>query len=211
MTLPLGRVSRKGAACSGDRRSYAPGMARTWLKIRVELLGRGGIECDLPPGRDFIVGPGHSFAQLAAAIDDAFARWDRSHLRACRWAAHRLPGRRLRARRRLARPRAAQRRPRGQAGRRVRVRVRLRRPLAAPLPCRRAQARPSRRIRADPAATRGHVGLGLDPGPVRTPAGLIVDTDVLVPSPAVRHGVTRCRIASRAGKRRSRTPSATSG
>src|SRR3954447_10282470 len=55
-------------------------MARTWLQIRVELLGGGGIDCDPPPGRDFLVGPGHTFAQLATAIDDAFARWDRAHL-----------------------------------------------------------------------------------------------------------------------------------
>jgi hypothetical protein len=33
-----------------------------------------------PPGRDFIVAPGHSFAPLADAINGAFARWDRSHL-----------------------------------------------------------------------------------------------------------------------------------
>ena len=55
-------------------------MARTWLKIRVELLGGAGIDCDPPPGRDFLVGPGHSFAQLAHAIETAFARWDGSHL-----------------------------------------------------------------------------------------------------------------------------------
>lgn len=55
-------------------------MARTWLQIRVELEGGRDIECDPPPGRVFIVGPGHSFAQLAEAIDTAFARWDLSHL-----------------------------------------------------------------------------------------------------------------------------------
>ena len=55
-------------------------MARTWLQVRVELLGGGGIDCDPPPGRVFIVGPGHSFEQFAEAIDAAFARWDLSHL-----------------------------------------------------------------------------------------------------------------------------------
>lgn len=55
-------------------------MARTWLRVRVELLGGGGIVCDPSPGRIFIVGPSHSFEQLAEAIDAAFARWDLSHL-----------------------------------------------------------------------------------------------------------------------------------
>lgn len=55
-------------------------MARTWLQIQVELEGGRDIECDPAPGRLFLVGPGHSFAQLAAAIDAAFARWDLSHL-----------------------------------------------------------------------------------------------------------------------------------
>ncbi len=55
-------------------------MARTWLRIRVDLRGGGGIPCDPPPGRIFIVGPSHSFADVAEAIDSAFARWDRGHL-----------------------------------------------------------------------------------------------------------------------------------
>jgi hypothetical protein len=55
-------------------------VARTWLQIRVELEGGGGIECDPRPGRQFIVGPSHSFAQFAEAIDMAFGRWDLSHL-----------------------------------------------------------------------------------------------------------------------------------
>lgn len=55
-------------------------MARTWLAIEVELLGGGGADCDPPPGRVMLVGPSHSFAQLADAINAAFARWDLSHL-----------------------------------------------------------------------------------------------------------------------------------
>ena len=55
-------------------------MARTWLQIRVELEGGRDIDCDPRPGRVFIVGPSHTFADLATAIDAAFARWDLSHL-----------------------------------------------------------------------------------------------------------------------------------
>jgi hypothetical protein len=55
-------------------------MARTWLRIKVDLLGGGGIVCDPSPGRIFLVGPSHSFEQFAEAIDAAFARWDLSHL-----------------------------------------------------------------------------------------------------------------------------------
>jgi hypothetical protein len=53
---------------------------RTWLAIRVELVeGRG--ETFWPrPGRVFAVSRSHTFGQLAVAIDDAFARWDRAHL-----------------------------------------------------------------------------------------------------------------------------------
>ncbi len=54
-------------------------MARTWLQIRVDLVGGGPGE-GRDPGRVFIVGPGHSFAQFADAINSAFARWDLSHL-----------------------------------------------------------------------------------------------------------------------------------
>jgi hypothetical protein len=55
-------------------------VARTWSRIKVDLLGGGGIECDPAPGRIFIVGPSHSFEQFATTIDAAFARWDLSHL-----------------------------------------------------------------------------------------------------------------------------------
>ena len=55
-------------------------MAENWLTIRVELLGGGGVSCDPPPGRVMLVGPSHTFADLADAINVAFARWDHSHL-----------------------------------------------------------------------------------------------------------------------------------
>lgn len=67
-------------------------MARTWLQIRVDLLGGGGIECDPSPGRIFIVGPSHTFEQFATAIDAAFARWDLSHLHEFELADRRLIG-----------------------------------------------------------------------------------------------------------------------
>jgi Plasmid pRiA4b ORF-3-like protein len=55
-------------------------VARTWLQLRVDLLGTAGSELDPAPGRVLIVGPGHTFEQLAEAINHAFARWDLSHL-----------------------------------------------------------------------------------------------------------------------------------
>ena len=55
-------------------------MARTWLQIRVDLLGGAGQELERTPGRIFLVGPTHTFEQLADAINLAFARWDLSHL-----------------------------------------------------------------------------------------------------------------------------------
>ncbi len=54
-------------------------MPRTWLEIEVVLVGVSDDE-DGDPARVFIVGPAHSFAQLADAINTGFARWDRSHL-----------------------------------------------------------------------------------------------------------------------------------
>jgi hypothetical protein len=58
-----------------ERRSDAGGavMARTWLSIRVDLVEGGGHDSIWPR-------PGRIFAQLSIAIDDTFARWDRSHL-----------------------------------------------------------------------------------------------------------------------------------
>lgn len=47
--------------------------------MQVELIEGRGEHLWPPPGRIFAVAANHSFAQLAAAIDDAFARWDRAH------------------------------------------------------------------------------------------------------------------------------------
>jgi hypothetical protein len=55
-------------------------VAATWLQVRVDLEGGRDLVCDPRPGRIFMVGPRHTFADLAEAIDLAFARWDRSHL-----------------------------------------------------------------------------------------------------------------------------------
>jgi hypothetical protein len=67
-------------------------VARTWVQIRVDLLGGGGIDCDPSPGRVFIVGASHSFEVFAEAIDAAFARWDLSHLHSFDLADGRLIG-----------------------------------------------------------------------------------------------------------------------
>ncbi len=55
-------------------------MAPTWLSITVELLGGRGEELWPWPGRIFAVGPSHTFGDLANAVNDAFARWDRAHV-----------------------------------------------------------------------------------------------------------------------------------
>jgi hypothetical protein len=56
------------------------GVARTWLSIRVDLVEGHGQRIWPRPGRLFVASRSHTFAQLSDAIDDAFARWDRSHL-----------------------------------------------------------------------------------------------------------------------------------
>ena len=50
------------------------------MSIKVELVQGRGEHLWPRPGRLFAVSADHKFGQLAAAIDDAFARWDRSHL-----------------------------------------------------------------------------------------------------------------------------------
>jgi pRiA4b ORF-3-like protein len=56
------------------------GMARTWLSITVELV-EGRARTFWPrPGRALAAARSHTFADLALAVDEAFARWDLSHL-----------------------------------------------------------------------------------------------------------------------------------
>jgi hypothetical protein len=50
------------------------------LSIRVELIEGRGERYWPRPGRLFAPARSHSYAQFSNAIDDAFARWDRSHL-----------------------------------------------------------------------------------------------------------------------------------
>jgi hypothetical protein len=67
-------------------------MPENWRSIRIELLAGGRLgELWTPPGRELVVGPRHTFRDLAAAIDDAFARRDRSRL----WEFTLEDGRRL--------------------------------------------------------------------------------------------------------------------
>ena len=54
-------------------------MPRTWLQVRVDLIDAGRRPGE-DAGRILIVGPRHTFAQLADAINAAFARWDLPHL-----------------------------------------------------------------------------------------------------------------------------------
>jgi hypothetical protein len=55
-------------------------MSRSWLSIRVDLVEGRGEDYWPRPGRIFAAARTHTFGQLATAIDDAFARWDRAHL-----------------------------------------------------------------------------------------------------------------------------------
>ncbi len=55
-------------------------MARTWLSVRVELVSGHGVDLWPRPGRVLAAARSHSFADLAAAIDLAFGRWDLAHL-----------------------------------------------------------------------------------------------------------------------------------
>ena len=55
-------------------------MSRTWLSIQMDLVEGHGEHFWPRPGRIFAAARTHTFAQLARAIDDAFARWDRAHL-----------------------------------------------------------------------------------------------------------------------------------
>lgn len=55
-------------------------MPRTWLSVRVDLVSGRGEDLWPRPGRIFAAARAMTFGQLAAAIDDAFGRWDLAHL-----------------------------------------------------------------------------------------------------------------------------------
>ena len=62
-------------------------MARTRLSIRVDLVrGSRGAVCGRGQAGSSPSARSHSFAALASAIDDAFARWDLAHLHEFRLA-----------------------------------------------------------------------------------------------------------------------------
>lgn len=62
------------------------------MVVRVFLATRAGEELVGMPGRDLLLSDTHTFADLAAAIDRAFARWDLSHLHEFRFADGRRIG-----------------------------------------------------------------------------------------------------------------------
>jgi len=55
-------------------------VARTWPSIRVDLIEGHGEQYWPRPGRILTAACNRTFKQLANAVDDTFARWDRSHL-----------------------------------------------------------------------------------------------------------------------------------
>lgn len=63
-----------------------------WLVLRVVLQSQADEDPADGPGRDLLVRTSHSFAELATAIDRAFARWDLSHLHEFRFADGRRIG-----------------------------------------------------------------------------------------------------------------------
>ena len=63
-----------------SRRPEPPRRTEAWISVKVELVQGRGEHLWPRPGRIFAASASHKFGQLAAAIDDAFARWDRSHL-----------------------------------------------------------------------------------------------------------------------------------
>jgi len=75
-----GSLGLRSAEVITWRRLRVLRVARTWLSIRVELVSGRGEDYWPRPGRIFAAARSHSFGQLAAAIDAAFARWDLAHL-----------------------------------------------------------------------------------------------------------------------------------
>ena len=93
----VANITCGGSASSAKALSHKPlvasaPMARTWLEIRVDLPSGRGEDLDPSPGMIFICGASHSFGQLADTIDQAFGRWDLSHLHDFRLADGRRIG-----------------------------------------------------------------------------------------------------------------------
>jgi hypothetical protein len=89
-------VARRAKVAVTTRRATGSGTSRArkalrWSIVRVILASKGGEELANPPGRDLLVSSAHTFAEMASAIDRAFARWDLSHLHEFRL----LDGRRI--------------------------------------------------------------------------------------------------------------------
>lgn len=70
----------EGAVSQGRKKIRQRTNLSHWLILRVVLRGQSGEEQTEPPGRDLLVRTSDTFAEIAAAIDRAFARWDVSHL-----------------------------------------------------------------------------------------------------------------------------------
>src|SRR5437660_11553524 len=70
---------RTGARARGASRRLSRPRPDRWISIQVELVEGRGERCWPRPGRLFAAATVHSFAQLATAIDDAFARGASSH------------------------------------------------------------------------------------------------------------------------------------
>jgi hypothetical protein len=75
-------TTRRGTR-TGTSRARKP---LRWSIVRVILVSKGGDELAAPPGRDLLLSSVHTFAELANAIDRAFARWDPSHVHEFRLA-----------------------------------------------------------------------------------------------------------------------------
>lgn len=90
MVARRAKVAVRTRRASGGAPSR-PRRAIRWSILRVILVSKGGEELVDPPGRDVLVSSAHTFAELASAIDRAFARWDLSHLHEFRL----LDGRRI--------------------------------------------------------------------------------------------------------------------
>ena len=63
-----------------------------WITVRVQLVSGPTAELTHPAGRLMLVGPTHTFRQLADAINLAFGRWDLSHSHQFQLADNRVIG-----------------------------------------------------------------------------------------------------------------------